>query len=96
MRPLFLIPLCALVGVTQMSAALGFDTVVSESSCRAEGFARPVRQTIVILDEAAVRRQIGDEETMRGQLEQLESFGAREDVSVRGLPFAAGACVRCW
>lgn len=44
-----------------------------------------------ILDEAAVRRQIGGEETMRGQLEQLEIFGAREDVSVRVLPFSVGA-----
>jgi transcriptional regulator with XRE-family HTH domain len=44
-----------------------------------------------ILDEAAVRRQIGSRQTMAGQLEQLESFAAREDVSVRVLPFTAGA-----
>ena len=43
------------------------------------------------VDEAAVRRVIGGPETMREQLAQLEEYSARRDVSVRVLPFAAGA-----
>src|SRR5262245_33429263 len=36
------------------SQALAFETAVSEAACRIEGVSRPLRQTIVILDEAAI------------------------------------------
>src|SRR5262245_62086650 len=36
------------------SPAWAFDTVVSDAACRIEGFSRPLRQTIVLLDEAAI------------------------------------------
>ncbi|MEV6007933.1 helix-turn-helix transcriptional regulator [Streptomyces sp. NPDC051976] len=44
-----------------------------------------------VLDEAALRRQVGGREVMRGQLDALEAFGARDDVSIRVLPFESGA-----
>lgn len=31
-----------------------FDTVVADASCRVEGFPRPLRQTIIIVDEAGI------------------------------------------
>lgn len=34
--------------------AFAFDTVVAESACHLEGFNRPLRQTIIIIDEAAL------------------------------------------
>ncbi|MEU3921286.1 helix-turn-helix transcriptional regulator [Streptomyces sp. NPDC029004] len=44
-----------------------------------------------VLDEAAVRRQIGGRAVMEEQLQQLLDFGARTDVAIRVLPFEAGA-----
>jgi transcriptional regulator with XRE-family HTH domain len=44
-----------------------------------------------ILDEAAVRRQIGGKAVLDEQLQQLLDFGARDGVTVRVLPFGAGA-----
>lgn len=44
-----------------------------------------------VLDEAAVRRQIGGKTVLAGQLQQLLDFGARDDVRIRVLPFEAGA-----
>lgn len=35
------------------------ETVVSEESCNLEGFTRPLRQTIVVIDESAVESWIG-------------------------------------
>ncbi|WP_217211569.1 helix-turn-helix transcriptional regulator [Streptomyces sp. AC550_RSS872] len=44
-----------------------------------------------VLDEAAVRRQIGGKAVLDEQLQQLLDFGARDGVTVRVLPFEAGA-----
>lgn len=54
-----------------------------------DGSGKPV--TTFILDEAAVRRQIGGREVLDEQLEQLLSFGARDGITIRILPFEAGA-----
>ena len=55
MRYLGVVVLSVVLAETQqVDKSLAFDTIVSESSCRTEGFARPLRQTIVILDEAAI------------------------------------------
>jgi transcriptional regulator with XRE-family HTH domain len=45
----------------------------------------------VVIDEAALRRPVGGVEVMREQLRALLDAGDRPDVSVRVLPFAAGA-----
>jgi hypothetical protein len=45
----------------------------------------------VVLDEAAVRRLVGDREVMRAQLEYLLEVGTRPSVSVQVIPFCGGA-----
>ncbi|MFF9057426.1 helix-turn-helix domain-containing protein [Streptomyces sp. NPDC014882] len=47
--------------------------------------------SVFVLDEAAVRREIGGKEVLAEQLQQLTDFGARSDVTIRVLPFTAGA-----
>lgn len=54
-----------------------------------DGSSKPL--TTFVLDEAAVRRQIGGKAVFVEQLQQLLDFGARDDVAVRVLPFEAGA-----
>jgi hypothetical protein len=45
----------------------------------------------VVLDEAVLHRQVGGPAVTRGQLTALIEAGARPDVTIRVLPFAAGA-----
>ncbi|MEU2060167.1 helix-turn-helix transcriptional regulator [Streptomyces sp. NPDC013455] len=45
----------------------------------------------LVLDEAAVRREIGGKDVLAEQLEQLLDLGARDRVRLRVLPFSAGA-----
>ncbi|MER5435586.1 helix-turn-helix transcriptional regulator [Streptomyces sp. NPDC002588] len=47
--------------------------------------------SVFVLDEAAVRRQIGGPTVLAGQLQQLLDLGARPDTTIRVLPFEAGA-----
>ncbi|MEU5887386.1 helix-turn-helix transcriptional regulator [Streptomyces sp. NPDC047461] len=54
-----------------------------------DGSGKPV--TTFVLDEAAVRRQIGGREVLDGQLDQLLDFGTRDGITLRILPFDAGA-----
>ncbi|RSN64295.1 XRE family transcriptional regulator [Streptomyces sp. WAC 04229] len=55
-------------------------------------FGGPGRPTATfVLDEAAVRRQIGGRGAFRAQLEQVLDFAGRDEVTVRVLPFDAGA-----
>ncbi|WP_217252388.1 helix-turn-helix transcriptional regulator [Streptomyces sp. AC602_WCS936] len=44
-----------------------------------------------ILSEAALRQEIGDRETMRGQLAHLLSFESNPRINVQVLPYSAGA-----
>ncbi|MGI3202532.1 helix-turn-helix domain-containing protein [Streptomyces phaeochromogenes] len=44
-----------------------------------------------VLDESAVRRQIGGKQVLKEQLDHLIELGSRPRVSVRVLPFEAGA-----
>ncbi|HEY8544562.1 MAG TPA: DUF5753 domain-containing protein [Acidimicrobiales bacterium] len=44
-----------------------------------------------VVDEAVVRRVVGSPAIMRGQLEQLVTWGALPHVDLRVLPFSAGA-----
>jgi transcriptional regulator with XRE-family HTH domain len=46
----------------------------------------------VVLDEAALRRDVGDAALMREQLAQLSKTGTRPGITVQVLPFSAGAC----
>ncbi|MFE2530777.1 helix-turn-helix domain-containing protein [Streptomyces sp. NPDC059371] len=46
---------------------------------------------VFVLDEAAVRRQIGGREVLSEQLDHLLVLGSRQEISVRVLPFEAGA-----
>lgn len=45
----------------------------------------------IVLDEAAVRRQIGGPAVMRRQLDHLKSLTAHPRLTIRVLPFSAGA-----
>ncbi|MCP2280237.1 Helix-turn-helix domain-containing protein [Nocardia amikacinitolerans] len=45
----------------------------------------------VVLDEAAIRREVGGHHTMRGQLEKLLLESKRKNVILQILPFNAGA-----
>ncbi|MFF9404771.1 helix-turn-helix domain-containing protein [Streptomyces anandii] len=65
------------------------DLRMERQSRMFDGSGRPA--ATFVLDEAAVRRQIGGPEVLGEQLRQLLEFGARDDLSVRVLPFEAGA-----
>ncbi|WP_229858410.1 helix-turn-helix domain-containing protein, partial [Streptomyces anandii] len=65
------------------------DLRMERQSRMFDGSGRPA--ATFVLDEAAVRRQIGGPEVLGEQLGQLLEFGARDGVSIRVLPFGAGA-----
>ncbi|MGH3965165.1 MAG: helix-turn-helix domain-containing protein [Pseudonocardiaceae bacterium] len=44
-----------------------------------------------ILNEAVIRRQVGDKETIGRQLEHLITLGADPNITIQVLPFSAGA-----
>lgn len=70
------------------SAQEDVDSVVQLRLARQEEiFARTPEQHHV-LDEAVLRRRIGD--TMPGQLRHLEELAARPEVTIRIIPFGAG------
>jgi transcriptional regulator with XRE-family HTH domain len=46
-----------------------------------------------ILDEAAIRREIGGTEVMRAQLKRLFDAGKRPEVTLQVIPFGAGAYI---
>jgi transcriptional regulator with XRE-family HTH domain len=45
----------------------------------------------VLLDESAIRRQVGGAATMRGQLARLAKEAAQPDTTIQVLPFSAGS-----
>ncbi|WP_291413751.1 helix-turn-helix transcriptional regulator [Actinophytocola sp.] len=45
----------------------------------------------IVLNEAVIRRPIGDEEVMREQLRHLLSLSERPNIDIQVLPFSAGA-----
>jgi hypothetical protein len=51
----------------------------------------PAPKFTAIIDEAALRRPVGGPEVMRAQLRALVDAARRPNVSVRVLPYAAGA-----
>ncbi|MGB9366574.1 MAG: hypothetical protein WCE79_11240 [Xanthobacteraceae bacterium] len=53
-RVLAFVGLAVAMLLVQDRSVYGFETAVSESSCRAEGFKRPLRQTIIVVDEGAI------------------------------------------
>jgi hypothetical protein len=40
--------------ISGATRAFGFETVISDFACHLEGFNRPLRQTIIVIDEAAI------------------------------------------
>ncbi|MFJ5827838.1 helix-turn-helix domain-containing protein [Streptomyces sp. NPDC093089] len=51
---------------------------------------KPVCEIELVLDESVLRRVIGDEEVMRGQLEYLAECARRSNVNLQVLPLDAG------
>lgn len=47
-------------------------------------------QVILVLDEAAISRNVGGHETMLGQLEQIKRLAAMPNISIQLLPFESG------
>lgn len=46
---------------------------------------------LFIVDESSIRRQVGSIKVMRHQLERLREYSAEDHITLRVLPFAAGA-----
>ena len=44
-----------------------------------------------VIDEGALRRDVGTPETMAGQLEHLENLALRHNIDIQVLPFSSGA-----
>ncbi|MFK4149496.1 helix-turn-helix domain-containing protein [Streptomyces sp. NPDC004065] len=76
-------------GLSPERAARVVDLRMERQSRMFDGSGHPA--TVFVLDEAAVRRQIGGPRVLAEQLQQLLDLGAREGISIRVLPFAAGA-----
>jgi hypothetical protein len=76
--------------------ALGYENVeaarrVELRRRRQEILDRPGAPTLwAVVDEAVIRRPIGGNEVLRGQLEHLLEASARPNVTIQVLPFAAG------
>ena len=51
------------------------------------------RKLWVVMDEAALRRQVGSSATMRAQLEHLREMAALRHVTIQVLPFSSGSHV---
>ena len=67
-------------------------TVVARTARQQALFRRDQPLSIhVILDEAAIQRQVGGPETTRHQLESIVQISARPYVTVQVLPFSSGA-----
>lgn len=75
--------------ITEEQAAVSLEVRLRRQH-RAHHPARPFRLWAV-LDESALHRTVGDRETMREQLEHLNTVGAQPHITVQVLPHAAGA-----
>ncbi|MFJ8163497.1 helix-turn-helix domain-containing protein [Streptomyces sp. NPDC096136] len=75
--------------ITEEQAAVSLEVRLRRQH-RAHHPARPFRLWAV-LDESALHRTVGDRETMREQLEHLNTLGAQPHITVQVLPHTAGA-----
>ncbi|MFD5423245.1 helix-turn-helix domain-containing protein [Streptomyces sp. NPDC127069] len=75
--------------ITDEQAAVSLEVRLRRQH-RAHHPARPFRLW-AILDESALHRVVGDRETMREQLEYLNTLGAQPHITVQVLPHTAGA-----
>ncbi|MFG2667898.1 helix-turn-helix domain-containing protein [Streptomyces sp. NPDC048387] len=75
--------------ITPEQAAVSLEVRLRRQH-RAHHPARPFRLWAV-LDESALRREVGGREVMREQLEHLNTLGAQPHITVQVLPHAAGA-----
>ena len=68
------------------------DKLIKSRLDRQQALDRTTPPTLsVIIDEAALRRQVGGPTVMKGQIEHLRSMAGRPHVSIRVLPFSLGA-----
>ncbi|MFF4581565.1 helix-turn-helix domain-containing protein [Streptomyces sp. NPDC001389] len=75
--------------ITDEQAAVSLEVRLRRQH-RAHHPARPFRLWAV-LDESALHRTVGDRETVREQLEHLNTLGAQPHITVQVLPHSAGA-----
>ncbi|WP_175409672.1 helix-turn-helix transcriptional regulator [Streptomyces sp. TRM64462] len=67
------------------------EELVEARMARQELFDRdPVATIELVLDEAVLLRQIGNQEVMRGQLHRLAEHAKRRNVTIQVLPLSAG------
>lgn len=52
---------------------------------------RPDKELLVVLNEAALAREVGSRATMRGQLVHLRELSGQDGVEIKVLPWSAGA-----
>lgn len=52
---------------------------------------QPPPDLVLILDEGALRREVGGPDVLRRQLNRLNEAGERNNITIRVLPFAVGA-----
>lgn len=75
----------------------GFDVVAEEKAWTVRRHRQEVHDRddppdmLFVLDEAALRRNVGHGQVMLHQLEQLKSFAANKHVSLQIMPFEVGA-----
>lgn len=69
----------------------GVETLVRIRMRRQELVTRPDAPSMhFVLDEAAIRRQVGDEQLMRRQFLHLIDLAARPNLTIEVMPFSAG------
>jgi transcriptional regulator with XRE-family HTH domain len=51
----------------------------------------PPLEMLVVVDEAALRRQVGRGQSMRHQVERIKEYAAKPNISIQIMPFARGA-----
>ncbi len=51
----------------------------------------PPLEMLFVLDEAALRRQVGKGQSMRYQLERIKEYATKPNISIQIMPFARGA-----
>ncbi|WP_026116571.1 helix-turn-helix domain-containing protein [Nocardiopsis valliformis] len=85
--------ICALLasaaGSTEEQAAQRLESRLARQRNVLEGPQPPL--LLAVIDEAALRRQVGGEQVMREQIGHLLDVGRRPNIEIQILPFASGA-----
>ncbi|SFP82622.1 Helix-turn-helix domain-containing protein [Amycolatopsis arida] len=81
----------ALLAEAVMFSPAELDRMAEERAARAERFLSGEARLWLVLDEAALYRQIGGPKVLRKQLERVKELAARPNITVQVIPFDGGA-----